>query len=228
MNKRKIRVKDSVNVVWWLSKGEWPKADVKRVLAPYSERMKKLIKDPDAFYKPKGRPSGHDIAKSFGVDNGGAIPPNLLQYPNTESNSAYIRHCKVIERESHPARFPVDLPAFFIKFLTEPGDLVVEIFAGSNTTGRVSEDLGRRWISMEERRDYAALSALRFLDPNAQKPEIQNTVAAIEKGESISFAHISSLPAKAAAPALTNEAPMRRDFPPDRRTSPQLDLPSGQ
>lgn len=194
VNKRKIRVKDSVNTVWWLSKGEWPKADVRQVLAPYSERMKKLIKDPDAFYKPKGRPSGHDIAKSFGTDNGGAIPPNLLQYPNTESNSAYIRHCKAIGRESHPARFPVDLPAFFIKFLTEPGDLVVEIFGGSNTTGRVAEDLGRKWITMEERRDYAALSALRFLDPDADVSKIEKTVSAIEAHKVIEFDGLAPLP----------------------------------
>jgi site-specific DNA-methyltransferase (cytosine-N4-specific) len=41
--------------------------------------------------------------------------------------------------------------------------LVVDIFSGSNTTGRAAEDLGRRWLSIDERRDYAALSAIRFL-----------------------------------------------------------------
>ena len=78
VNKRKMRAKDSVNTIWWLSKSAWPKADVTRVLTPYSARMKKLISDPAAFYTPKVRPSGHDIAASFGKDNGGAIPPNLL------------------------------------------------------------------------------------------------------------------------------------------------------
>ncbi len=81
VNKRKIRVKDSVNSVWWFSKTDWPKANVSRVLAPYSDRMKKLIKDPDSFYRPKDRPSGHDISRRFATDNGGAIPPNLLQLP---------------------------------------------------------------------------------------------------------------------------------------------------
>src|SRR4051812_9754797 len=124
VNKRKIRVKDSVNTVWWFSKGDWPKADVRQVLAPYSERMKKLIADPDSFYRPKDRPSGHDIGRAFATDNGGAIPSNLLQFSNTESNSSYLRYCKALDREGHPARFPSDLPSFFIKFLTEPGDLV--------------------------------------------------------------------------------------------------------
>ncbi|MBI4903778.1 MAG: site-specific DNA-methyltransferase [Acidobacteria bacterium] len=164
VNKRKIRVKDSVNTVWWFSKTEWPKADVTRVLAPYSERMKTLLKDPEKFYRPKGRPSGHDIAAAFGKENGGAIPPNLLQIPNTDSNSHYLRMCKALGRESHPARFPADLPKFFVNFLTEPGDLVLDIFSGSNTTGAVAENLGRRWLSIELDRAYAELSALRFLE----------------------------------------------------------------
>jgi DNA modification methylase len=164
VNKRKLRAKDSVNTVWWLSKSEWPKADVRQVLAPYSERMKTLLKDPDAFYKPKDRPSGHDISRGFGYDNGGAIPSNLLQIPNTESNSSYLRLSKVVGIKAHPARFPAALPGFFIRLLTETGDVVLDIFAGSNTTGRVAEDLGRKWIAMEIDADYVASSALRFME----------------------------------------------------------------
>jgi len=187
VNKRKIRVKDSVNTVWWFSKGDWPKADVRNVLAPYSERMKKLIADPESFYRPKDRPSGHDISSGFGTDNGGAIPPNLIQCPNTDSNSSYIRMCKALGRESHPARFPPDLPAFFIKLLTCPGDLVLDIFSGSNTTGRVCEDLDRRWISIEERRDYAALSGVRFMEDWAEG-DARHAVEDMERGQSVDFA----------------------------------------
>ena len=161
VNKRKIRAKDSVNTLWWFSKTDFPKADVSKVLVPYSERMKTLLKDPSAFYTPKERPSGHDIADAFGKDNGGAIPSNLLQIPNTESNSHYLRICKLLERESHPARFPTDLPKFFIQFLTDPGDLVLDIFSGSNSTGFIAEQLGRRWLSMELDRSYASLSSIR-------------------------------------------------------------------
>jgi site-specific DNA-methyltransferase (cytosine-N4-specific) len=184
VNKRKIRVKDSVNTVWWLSKSDFPKADVTRILVPYSERMRKLIEDPDKFYKPKGRPSGHDISKGFGTDNGGAIPPNLLQIPNTEATSSYLRRCKVVGREGHPARFPADLPAFFIKFLTDPGDVVVDIFSGSNTTGAVCEELNREWLAMEERREYAALSLVRFL-PDMPDANMQALVERSGRGEYI-------------------------------------------
>lgn len=164
VNKRKLRAKDSINTIWWLSKTQWPKADITKVLVEYSSRMKKLLAAPSEFYSPAKRPSGHDISAGFGKDNGGAIPPNLLQIPNSESNSNYLSGCKTLNIKSHPARFPAKLPEFFINFLTEPGDWVVDIFAGSNTTGSVAESLHRRWLSFELEIEYIAASVLRFLD----------------------------------------------------------------
>jgi site-specific DNA-methyltransferase (cytosine-N4-specific) len=125
--------------------------------------MKKLLEAPERFYTPKDRPSGHDISAAFGKDNGGAIPSNLLQHPNTESNSVYIRLCKEFGFDAHPARFPKALPSFFINFLTEPGDVVLDMFCGSNTTGEAAEELGRKWIGIELSRDYAIASAFRFM-----------------------------------------------------------------
>lgn len=168
VNKRKIRVKDAVNTIWWLSKTDFPKADVSRVLVPYSKRMKLLLQNSNKYYSPKKRPSGHDISARFAEDRGGAIPPNLLQIPNTESNSQYLRCCKMIGAKGHPARFPQKLPEFFIKFLTDVGDTVLDIFAGSNTTGAAAEQLGRRWIAFELEQKYLATSAFRFL-PEADK-----------------------------------------------------------
>ena len=164
VNKRKIRAKDSVNTVWWFSKTAFPKADVRKVLAPYSDRMKKLIDDPESFYTPKKRPSGHDISTGFGKDNGGAIPSNLLSIPNTDSNSSYLRLCKELGLDRHPARFPSELPAFFIKMLTDEGDIVLDIFGGSNTTGFTAEALKRKWLTFEMNQEYLASSAFRFLE----------------------------------------------------------------
>jgi len=163
VNKRKIRAKDAVNTVWWLSKSDFPKADVSRVLVPYSERMKLLLQNSDKYYSPKKRPSGHDISRRFAEDRGGAIPPNLLHIPNTESNSQYLKCCKLAGTKGHPARFPQKLPEFFVQFLTDVGDTVLDIFAGSNTTGAAAESLGRRWIAFELERKYLAASVFRFL-----------------------------------------------------------------
>ncbi len=159
---KRTRVKDAVNPIWWLSKSEHPRADNRQVLKPYSKSMQRLLRD---GYDVAMRPSQHEIGPHFGRDNGGAIPPNLMSVPNTRSNEAYLRRCKLAGVAPHPARFPVELPDFFIRFLTIPGQLVYDPFAGSNVTGAAAEALERRWISSEERADYVAGSRFRFEDP---------------------------------------------------------------
>jgi len=167
VNKKKQRAKTSVNTIWWLSKTPYCKADVTKVLTPYSSRMHKLISNPDEFLKTENtvRPSGHILGKSTWTNNnGGAIPSNMLQIPNTESNSQYLRLCKSLNVKSHPSRFPSGLPEFFIKMLTTEGDLIIDIFSGSNTTGQVSEKLKRRWLGFDVTIAYVAASAFRFCD----------------------------------------------------------------
>ncbi|GBR72549.1 modification methylase PvuII [Candidatus Termititenax aidoneus] len=180
VNKRKVRAKTSVNTVWWLCKNaELCKANVSNVLTPYSARMQRLIRHPEEFIKEEGtiRPSGHILGmSSWSKDNGGAIPPNLLQFSNSESNSQYLKYCKDFGITSHPARFPVSLPEFFIKFLTDTGDLVVDIFAGSNTTGYVAERLNRKWVSFELSKDYVANSIFRFIDEEYEAKELYDEI----------------------------------------------------
>jgi len=185
VNKRKLRLKDPVNPVWWLSKTPWPKADITAVRTPYSDRMKKLLADPGTYYTPKERPSAHAISDKFAIDNGGALPSHLLSLPNSESNSLYLRAAKTAGITPHPARFPSGLPEFFIKLLTDPGDLVVDFFAGSNTTGFASQTLGRRWAACELDRDYVIASALRFIDDAGDAPAV---IEALRAGKRLLFA----------------------------------------
>ncbi len=165
VNVRRIRVKDSVEYIFWLVKDPMANADNRKVLQPYSEDMKRLIK---RGVKQTVRPSGHIINDSFASDKGGSIPPNIIQCGNNESNSAYIKNSKLLGNKVHPARFPAELPRFFIEFLTKPGNLVLDPFAGSNTTGFVAEELNRRWIGLEIRSDYAEESRLRFELPETE------------------------------------------------------------
>ena len=74
----------------------------------------------------------------------------------------YLFRCREAKLPIHPARFPPELPDFFIRFLTEPGQTVLDPFAGSNVTGQVAERLGRKWIAVEISADYVAGSRLRF------------------------------------------------------------------
>ena len=128
VNVRRVRVKDAVNCIWWLSPTKWPKANNRRVLTPYSASMLDLLKN---GYKAKLRPSGHDISDKFGKNNGGSVPPNLLAIANTESSGHYQNSCRKNDYPIHPARYPKEVPEYFIRMLTDTGDLVLVPFAGS-------------------------------------------------------------------------------------------------
>jgi site-specific DNA-methyltransferase (cytosine-N4-specific) len=169
---RRVRVKDAVDCVWWLSPTPWPKASNRRVLAPYSDAMRSLLKN---GYKPKLRPSGHDISDKFGTDNKASIPPNVIAVPNTESNSYYLRYCKEHDLPQHPARFPAELPEYFIRMLTDRGDMVFDPFAGSCVTGEVAERLKRRWICCDLVEDYLKGALARFKRDETLFPEMGRT-----------------------------------------------------
>jgi hypothetical protein len=170
---RRIRVKDAYTRLWWLSPTPHPKADNRRVLTAYSDSMRKLLQK--GTYNGGARPSGHHVGhRSFLRQNGGAIPPNVLVPPaddlpatvipisNTGSRSRYLDACRAMNVVGHPARMPEALVDFFVRFLTDPGDLVLDPFAGSNTTGAVAESLGRRWLGIERDEEYALASRARF------------------------------------------------------------------
>lgn len=163
VNKRRIRVKDSFTQIWWMSKTAYPYANNRAVLEPYSKQMSKLISS--GKYNAGIRPSEHAISETaFSTNNGGAIPANVIIAANTISNDIYISKCKEKKIDIHPARMAKAIPEFFINFLTEKNDIVLDCFAGSNTTGAVAEVLGRRWISTELNRTYYDGSKYRFGD----------------------------------------------------------------
>jgi len=162
VNVKRIRVKDAYTQVWWMSPSEFPNADNRRVLKSYSPSMLRLLESKS--YNSGRRPSHHDIGKrSFLRDNNGAIPPNVLTLTNTGSRDLYQTFCRKHQIAIHPARMPPGLAEFFIKFLTVSRNMVLDPFAGSNTTGSVAEQLKRRWLSIEPQQDYAAGSIGRFL-----------------------------------------------------------------
>jgi site-specific DNA-methyltransferase (cytosine-N4-specific) len=162
VNIERIRVKDAYTNVWWMSPVDRPKADNTRVLKEYSKSMKRLLST--GKYNPGMRPSEHNIgATSFLTKNKGAIPSNVLIFSNTASNDSYMNKCREKGYMPHPARMPKEIAEFFINFLTEPGDIVLDPFAGSNTTGWIAETLGRKWISIEKKATYAKQSRIRFV-----------------------------------------------------------------
>ena len=170
VNVERIRVKDAFTHIWWMSPTTRPRANNRNVLTPYSNAMRKLLRT--RAYNPGYRPSEHLIGdESFLTDNGGAIPPNVITAANTLSDDPYLAYCREHDISPHPARMPEQLARFFIEFLTEPGDLVLDPFAGSNVTGAVAESLERRWIGIEARSEYAEASKSRFPEFAPQRQE---------------------------------------------------------
>lgn len=178
----RIRVVDSFTHVWWISNSDYPKANNRNILRPYGKDMKNLLKK--GKYNYGKRPSEHNISQtSFLKNNDGSIMHNVLEFEpiiegrtlrlpknvfsiaNTKSADFFLRTCRERGIKPHPARMPLELANFFIEFLTDPGDIVLDPFAGSNTTGFCSEKLGRKWISIEVDERYGEQSIVRFEDP---------------------------------------------------------------
>jgi site-specific DNA-methyltransferase (cytosine-N4-specific) len=178
---RPERVTDSFTHVWWMAKTDFPRADNRRVLRPYGQAMESLLRR--RSYNHGVRPSQHRISKNgFNKDRGGSLPhnvfelepldpgrsvrlPNAFSFSNTLSSDHYHRQCRNRGIAPHPARMPAGLASFFIQFLTRPGDLVLDPFAGSNTTGFVAQVARRRWIAIDRQAEYLAQSRIRFKDP---------------------------------------------------------------
>ena len=160
---KKWRLKDAVDYLWWLSKTPYPKANNANVLKAYSNSMKELLANPRYYKANVERPSKHVVSGNFHRRNRGAIPANFFDFPNTDSNSRYLRMCRKCGVLPHPARFPSGLPTFFINFLTDERDIVLDPFGGSNTTGEAAERLGRRWITFEISEEYLSASRFRFV-----------------------------------------------------------------
>ncbi len=173
------RLTDSYTHVWWMSKGSNPKADNRNVLRPYSKSMQELLRKKK--YNAGRRPSHHSISeKSFLINHGGSIMPNLIEldqidligekrlpenvirFSNTNSNDSFLRTCRKNGITPHPARMNPGLISFFIDFLTEPGDIILDPFAGSNTTGFVADLMDRNWIAIEVKEEYGQQAILRF------------------------------------------------------------------
>ncbi len=162
VNVERSRVKDSFTKLWWMSPTAKPKASNQRVLQEYSKAMKALLSR--GTYNAGKRPSEHDISETaFLRDNGGAIPSNVLTYANTQNGDSYQAFCRENKLLLHPARMPMELARFFIKFLTNVGDLVLDPFGGSNTTGAAAEGLDRFWLSIEASENYIKGSRGRFV-----------------------------------------------------------------
>jgi len=192
---RRIRLKDAINTIWWLSKTPWPKASNRRVLQPYSTSMNRWL----STNHTKGTNQiNHRFGTRFSRNNGAAIPPNLIALPSAPNKNPYLRYCRTKGLSAHPTPFPPELPEYFVRMLTDPGDIVIDPFAGSCTTGEVCEKLNRRWQCIDLSEDYLKGAVGRFegdifQDKHAQGKHAHGTCAGKKAANdsSVSDGHVS-------------------------------------
>ena len=79
---------------------------------------------------------------------------NYINHPITCGN----------ERTAHPTQKPIKIIRHLIEILSNPNDLVLDIFAGSSTTAIACEEVNRRWICIEKEKDYFEMSKNRLLN----------------------------------------------------------------
>jgi DNA modification methylase len=111
------------------------------------------------------------VGSGFGKNISNWVGRNKV-YPNNVLHLA--TECS---NRNHSAVFPIELPIWFIKLFTEPGDLVLDPFVGSGTTAVAAVQLGRDYLGVDTELEYIEVSKQRILDTQIHLPMIA------EKGE---------------------------------------------
>jgi hypothetical protein len=154
------------HVLWFCNDPHRCIADNRRVLEPHTEAQQKLIARGGV---QKARVNGDGAYRlrpgSFGNPTAGRIPRNVLQVSNHCANQrVYKQRAKELGLLPHGAPMPLALTRKLVRFLSDVGQLVVDPFFGSGTTGVACELEERRWVGTEIVFDYARGGAERFVD----------------------------------------------------------------
>jgi len=110
--------------------------------------------------KAKGWVFNYEVAKKL---NGGKQMRNLWSIPYPpRSERQYGRH---------PSQKALDLIARIVLIATRPGDLILDPFGGSGTTGVAAQSLGRRWVMIENNPEYLQIARQRLACEYLPLPE---------------------------------------------------------
>lgn len=144
-NERRDSFTPCYEMILVLRKADKPKFNKGAVREAYtSEKIEAYLRD--KRYKDRDARMKHLLAGKFAT--------NLLRVPSLKGSSK--------EKCGHPSQKPVDLISKLIACATDSGDLVVDPFLGSGTTGVVAEVLGRRWLGIEMNPMFVELARQRI------------------------------------------------------------------
>lgn len=151
----RYRFGDRVEFLFWFAKEKGFYFNIDEMRTPYSEksiqRMKKPLKK--RFSRDESNQDSKEY-KKWSPNPKGALPTTLV---NISSESKRIA-------DNHVAVYPIELVDYFIKGATKPGDLVLDPFMGTGTTGLSATNLGRNYIGFEMQQDYIDIANQRIRD----------------------------------------------------------------
>jgi site-specific DNA-methyltransferase (cytosine-N4-specific) len=142
------RLNDRIEFIIHWVKTKNLKANTEEILQPYSENSLKRMKEGYTFSTNQKVVDGirQTTEKKEIKPKKGTKPSTVFNF----KNAGAIKN----KGEKHPAPFHPDLPEFFIKWLTDEGDVVLDPFAGSFTTYKQSTLMNRKSIAFEINEDY--------------------------------------------------------------------------
>ncbi|MGE3065212.1 MAG: site-specific DNA-methyltransferase [Hyphomicrobiaceae bacterium] len=107
-------------------------------------------------------------------------------------------------RKAHPTQKPEALLYRILLASTDPGDIVLDPFFGTGTTGAVAKKLGRRFIGIERDADYVAAARERIADVVPLGPSALETVRSKRTEPRVPFGAIVELGILSAGATLTD------------------------
>lgn len=151
----KRRLKDGFEYCYWFTKTKDYKFYPDRILVPstskYLESEKRRKNKGEHISKNQ---SGMDMSKRYVADM--VRPSNVIVMPTDTTN------------HKHPATFPIGLPEFFIKSMSDENDIVCDIFCGSGTTLLAAKQLDRQYIGCDICNEYVVMAQERLGENDAQ------------------------------------------------------------
>ena len=122
--------------------GEWAKSRLMKNNGTEKRKITEMSKDDRKRRRSKSG-SGLERQVANWLDRDKVFPDNVLEFAPIVNN-----------KKKHSAAFPDELPEWFIKLFTDPGDLVLDPFIGSGTTAVAAVKLKRHYIGIEKQREY--------------------------------------------------------------------------
>lgn len=149
----RYRFGDRVEFIFWFAKEKGFYFNIDEMRTPYSEKSIQRMKNPlkKRFARDEVNQESKEY-KDWSPNPNGALPTTLV---NISSEAKRIA-------DNHVAVYPLELVDYFIKGATKPGDLVLDPFMGTGTTGLSATNLGRNYIGFEMQQDYIDLANKRI------------------------------------------------------------------